>query len=147
MMKTIQILALLTIFILYPISNAQALAHRLQQHGFHLVTGGTDNHLILIDLTNKGVFGNEAEKALDRASICTNKNVIPFESRKPMDPSGLRLGTPAVTTRGMKEPEMNQIADLIHVVLSDPNNLQKQEKAKAKAEEICKKFPIYEGII
>ena len=92
------------------VANAKALAHSLAERGFDLVSGGTDNHLILIDLTSKGVAGKPTAKALDRARITTNYNTVPFDPRKPFDPSGIRLGTPAVTTRGMTEPEMELIA-------------------------------------
>ena len=90
--------------------NAKALAAELLERGFDLVSGGTDNHLILIDLTKKGVFGKKAAKALDRAGIVCNYNTVPYDPRKPFSPSGIRLGTPAVTSRGMREPEMRQIA-------------------------------------
>lgn len=93
--------------------NAQTLATRLLEHGFTLVTGGTDNHLVLLDLRTKSVTGREAEETLDRIGMTANKNTIPNDPRSPFDPSGLRLGTPAITTRGMKEPEMRQIADWI----------------------------------
>lgn len=96
------------------LANARALAHALLERGFDLVSGGTDNHLILVDLTSKGVPGKPVAKALDRARITTNFNAVPFDSRTPFDPSGLRLGTPAVTTRGMTEPEMELIAGWIH---------------------------------
>jgi glycine hydroxymethyltransferase len=95
------------------VANAKALAEALMQRGFDLVSGGTDNHLILIDLTNKDVSGKVAAQALDRARITTNYNTVPFDPRKPFDPSGIRLGTPAVTTRGMTEPEMELIANWI----------------------------------
>jgi glycine hydroxymethyltransferase len=95
------------------VANAKALAEALLQRGFDLVSGGTDNHLILIDLTDKGVSGKVASQALDRARITTNYNTVPFDPRKPFDPSGIRLGTPAVTTRGMTEPEMELIANWI----------------------------------
>ena len=95
------------------VANARALAEALLERGFDLVSGGTDNHLILIDLTNKGVSGRPAAQALDRAGIVTNRNAIPFDPRKPMDPSGLRIGTPAVTTRGMGAAEMRTIAGWI----------------------------------
>src|SRR5262249_30484485 len=93
------------------VKNAKALAARLLEHDFVLVTGGTDNHLILIDLTSKGVPGKKAAQALDRAGLETNYNTVPFDPRKPFDPSGVRIGTPSVTSRGLKEPEMRQIAD------------------------------------
>ena len=99
------------------VRNAKAFAEALAGHGFRLVTGGTDNHLILVDLTNKDVTGKQAQELLDEAGITVNKNTIPRETRSPFDPSGIRLGTPAVTTRGMKEKEMKQIADWISEVL------------------------------
>ena len=92
------------------VANAKALAAGLLERGFDLVSGGTDNHLILIDLTSKGVPGKVVSQALDRAGLTTNYNMVPFDPRKPFDPSGIRIGTPAVTTRGMGEPEMAQIA-------------------------------------
>jgi glycine hydroxymethyltransferase len=95
------------------IANAKVLADELSRHGFDLISGGTDNHLILVDLTGKGVSGKVAAKALDRARITTNYNTVPFDPRKPFDPSGIRLGTPAATTRGMGEPEMELIAGWI----------------------------------
>jgi len=99
------------------VANAKVLAERLLERGFDLVSGGTDNHLILIDLTNKGVPGKPAAKALDRARITTNYNTVPFDPRKPFDPSGIRIGTPAATTRGMREPEMERIAAWIDEVI------------------------------
>ena len=96
------------------VANAKTLAGELVERGFDLVSGGTDNHLILIDLTDKGIAGRPAAKALDRARITTNYNTVPFDPRKPFDPSGIRVGTPAVTTRGMREEEMRQIAQWIH---------------------------------
>ena len=94
-------------------ANAKALADELTARGFELVSGGTDNHLILIDLTNKGVAGKPAAKALDRAGIVVNYNAVPDDPRPPFNPSGIRIGTPAVTTRGMTEPDMRTIARLI----------------------------------
>lgn len=124
------------------IKNAAVLATELTQYGFQIVSGGTSNHLMLIDLANKNVSGKEAQVALDKARITCNKNQIPFETRSPMDPSGIRIGTPAVTTRGMKEPEMKQIAAWINEVV---NNWQNEEKIKEIGEEVktlCLKFPI-----
>src|SRR5439155_1235359 len=91
------------------IANARTLAHELERLGFRLVSGGTDNHLLLVDVVSRGVTGKIAEQALDAASITVNKNMIPFDARAPLDPSGIRIGTPALTTRGMKEPEMRTI--------------------------------------
>jgi glycine hydroxymethyltransferase len=99
--------------------NAQVLAKELVGHGFNLVTGGTDNHLMVIDLTNKQLSGKEGEQALSRAGITVNKNTVPFDTRKPYDPSGIRLGTPALTTRGMKEPEMKQVAQWIYEAIDN----------------------------
>jgi len=113
------------------------LAASLMENGFRLVTGGTDNHLILVDLQSKGVSGKEAEIALDIAGITVNKNTIPFDLRKPFDPSGIRLGTPAVTTRGMKEAEMNQIGNLIAKAIDVKDNLEKLEEV------LCQTFPVY----
>src|SRR3990167_8878815 len=93
------------------VKNAKVLADELTKRGYNLVTGGTDNHLMLVDLTNKGVLGAQAEQALGKAGITVNKNTVPFDPRPPFDPSGIRLGTPALTTRGMKEKEMRQVAD------------------------------------
>src|SRR5262249_57699215 len=100
--------------------NAKALAEELVAKGFRLITGGTDNHLILMDVTNKNVTGKVAAKALDRAGIVANYNAIPNDPRKPFDPSGLRLGTPAVTSRGIKVPQLNRLSPRIHHTVSAP---------------------------
>jgi glycine hydroxymethyltransferase len=123
------------------VANAKALAAGLIEKGFNLVSGGTDNHLILIDLTNKGVFGKPAAKALDRAGIELNYNTVPNDPRKPFDPSGIRLGTPSVTTRGMKEPEMAQIADWIDEVVSSPEDEDLAKKVSGEIKELCAAFP------
>jgi glycine hydroxymethyltransferase len=123
------------------VKNAAALADELLSHGFKLITGGTDNHLILIDMTAKGVTGKQTSKALDKAGIVTNYNTIPFDARKPFDPSGIRLGTPAVTSRGMKEPEMKQIARWINSVVENLTNENLLEKIALEVEEFCKNFP------
>src|SRR5262249_34545725 len=102
------------------VANARALGHALQEHGFRLVSGGTDNHLLLVDVTARGLTGKVAEAALDAAGITVNKNMIPFDQRKPLDPSGIRIGTPALTTRGMREPEMRTIAAWMAEVLASP---------------------------
>jgi glycine hydroxymethyltransferase len=101
------------------IKNARHLAGALQAKGYDIVSGGTDNHLLLIDLRNRGITGKAAQLALDKANITTNKNGVPFDDKSPLITSGIRIGTPAVTTRGMKEPEMEQIASLIDRVLSN----------------------------
>jgi glycine hydroxymethyltransferase len=123
------------------IANARALAEELTAAGFALVSGGTDNHLMLVDVTTKGATGKQAEHALDAAGITVNKNMIPFDPRKPLDPSGIRLGTPALTTRGMKEPEMRQIARLITAVLAHPDDAAATERVKGAVIELCKQFP------
>ena len=122
------------------IDNAQALAQGLMDVGFRLVSGGTDNHLMLIDVKSKGLTGKEAEKMLDEANVTANKNTIPFETEKPFVTSGVRIGTPAVTTRGMKEDDMKAIDDIFKVVLVDKD----QDKAKAMVKELTDRFPLYE---
>ena len=116
--------------------NAHALAHALQKLGFVLVSGGTDNHLMLIDLTNLGMSGREAQDKLEQAGIIVNRNTIPYDTRSPFDPSGIRIGTPALTTRGMKEREMKLVADFIHEALTDGNTSAARKKVMA----LCRKF-------
>lgn len=125
------------------IKNAKALADALMDYGFRLVTGGTDNHLILVDLKNKDVTGKEAEDALDKAGITVNKNMIPYDPRKPWDPSGIRLGTPAVTTRGMKESEMKEIARWINDAIENRNDESRLKKIRECVREFVKDFPVY----
>lgn len=125
------------------IKNAKILAEQLIDRGFDLVSGGTDNHLILIDLTNKGVTGLEAEEALGGSGIVANKNSVPFDTRSPRTTSGLRLGTPALTTRGFKEKEMEMIAALIHRVLEKPKDEKVIRAVKAEVMDLCNRFPIY----
>lgn len=117
------------------VKNAKILAEELQKRDFKIISGGTDNHLFLLDLTNKSVSGGEAEKLLEKNGITANRNTIPNDPRKPFDPSGIRIGTPAVTTRGMKEKEMALIAQLIDYVLSDKN-------VSREAKELALRFPI-----
>jgi glycine hydroxymethyltransferase len=123
------------------IANAQVLAEELKRHGFRLVSGGTDTHLLLVDVTPRGLTGKVAERALDRAGITVNKNLIPFDKRPPLDPSGLRIGTPALTTRGMKENEMRQIAQWIDQVLREPENGTVQERVHGAVRDLCTHFP------
>ncbi len=123
------------------VANARALAEGLLGRGFTLVTGGTDNHLVLIDLTSRGVTGKIAAKALDRAGISTNYNAVPYDTRKPFDPSGLRIGTPAVTARGMGAPEMGKIAAWIDDVVKAPTDEALLTKIAREVEELCKNFP------
>jgi len=129
------------------VKNAKALAARLLEHGFKLVTGGTDNHLILIDLTNKNITGQKAETVLDEAGITVNKNTVPFDPRKPMDPSGIRLGTPTLTTRGFKEEDMTVVADLIAETIHNSKKELVKEEVKKQVKELTKKYPIYTGLV
>lgn len=122
--------------------NAHHLAEELKKRGFKLISDGTDTHLILIDLTNKNVTGKEAQNTLDTVGITLNKNTIPGEPRSPMDPSGIRLGTPAITTRGMKESEMERIADWIDQVISNISDTTLHTKLKEEVKEMCLKFPV-----
>jgi glycine hydroxymethyltransferase len=123
------------------VSNAKALAAGLLEHGFNLVSGGTDNHLILVDLTNKKVIGKKAAQALDRAGINCNYNTVPFDPRKPFSPSGIRLGTPAVTSRGMKEPEMRQIAAWMNAVIAQIDDAAALDRTAGEVREFCREFP------
>jgi glycine hydroxymethyltransferase len=123
------------------IDNAKHLAEELMKHGFKIVSGGTDNHLMLVDVTVKGTTGKQAEQALDAAGITVNKNMIPYDPRKPMDPSGIRIGTPALTTRGMKQPEMTQIAKWISTVLGKPTDDDLLSRVRGSVRELCESFP------
>lgn len=127
------------------VENARKLSEELVAKGFRIISGGTDNHLMLIDLTNKGITGKDAEDALDKAGITVNKNAIPYDERPPAVTSGIRLGTPCITTRGMGPAEMAEIADLISSVI---NNSKEPEAIKANAERVkrlCDRFPVYKG--
>ncbi|MBP7837140.1 serine hydroxymethyltransferase [Candidatus Saccharibacteria bacterium] len=124
------------------VTNAQTLAGALTSKGYQLVTGGTDNHLLLIDLTNKNIPGAVAETALSKAGITVNKNTVPFDQRSPFDPSGIRLGTPALTTRGMKEAQMVQVADWIDQALESYSNESALEAIHAQVKEFCQSFPL-----
>lgn len=126
------------------VTNANVLAHELKAHGFSLVSGGTDNHMILVDLTSRGITGLRAEIALGKAGIAVNKNTVPFDKRGPKVTSGLRIGTPALTTRGMKEPEMKIIAHLIKRVLENTSNEDELRNTRSTVSELCAGFPIYE---
>jgi glycine hydroxymethyltransferase len=129
------------------VKNSKALAAKLLEDGFNLVTGGTDNHLILIDLRNKKVPGKKLAKALDRAGIVTNYNTVPSDPAPPGNPSGLRLGTPAITTRGMKEKECEQIADLINKVVENIDNESVIEEVAKESLLLCSQFPVPEHFI
>jgi glycine hydroxymethyltransferase len=123
------------------LANAQTIAAELARAGFRIVSGGTDNHLILVDVTAKGVTGKIAEQALDAAGITVNKNMIPFDTRAPLDPSGIRIGTPALTTRGMKEPEMTRIAGWIAEVLAHLDDAAIRDRVHGQVRELCQQFP------
>jgi glycine hydroxymethyltransferase len=123
------------------VRNAKALAGELLERGFDLVSGGTDNHLVLIDLTNKGVFGKKASKALDRAGIVVNANTVPYDPRKPFSPSGIRIGSPAVTSRGMKEPEMRRIVAWMDEVIANADDEQALERIRNEVRDFCVAFP------
>jgi glycine hydroxymethyltransferase len=125
------------------LKNAKVLEQELIKHGFKLMFGGTDNHMVLVDVfSSKGVSGKEAEVALDKIGITINKNMIPDDPRKPMDPSGVRIGVPAVTTRGMKEKEIKQIAGWINNAIKNHNNEKVLESLHKEVIKTCKKFPI-----
>lgn len=125
------------------INNAKVLAKELRELGFNVLTGGTDNHLLLIDLCNMNLTGKEAQTLLEEVGITVNKNSIPFDKKGPFITSGIRLGTPAVTTQGMRELEMIKIAEVICLILQNPTNLRAKEKACSIVKELTKKFPIY----
>jgi len=125
------------------VKNSRALAAGLTEKGYRIVTGGTDTHLFLVDLTEQDLTGKDAEKALENAGITVNKNTIPRETRSPFITTGIRIGTPALTTRGMKENEMSQIANWIAEVLDDITNESKQKEIKTSIREFCSDFPIY----
>jgi glycine hydroxymethyltransferase len=128
-------------------ANATRLAYSLSSHGFRLVSGGTDNHLMLVDVFSKGLTGKVAEAALGKAGITVNKNAIPFDQNPPMVASGIRVGTPAITTRGMREPEMEQIGDLIARVLASPEDDRVLGAVKEEVERLCRKFPLYPELL
>ena len=125
--------------------NAKAMAGAVAKHGFRLVSGGTDNHLFLIEVHPRGITGGEAEKALDRAGITVNKNAIPFDPLPPMKAGGIRLGSPSVTTRGMREPEMELIGNWIAEVLSHIGDTAVEQKVRKQVAELAARFPIYEA--
>jgi glycine hydroxymethyltransferase len=125
------------------VKNAKALAEGMIKNGFRLVSGGTDNHLVLVDLRPKKITGKAAEIVLDEIGITVNKNTIPFDPEKPFVTSGIRIGTPALTTRGMKENEMKTIANIIGQVLSDAQNQKVKETAAASIKDLCRQFPLY----
>src|SRR5205807_10223741 len=125
------------------VTNAKTLASRIASRKFRIVSGGTDTHLMLVDVFSRGINGKEAEQSLDKAGITVNKNTIPFDQNPPMTPSGIRIGTPALTTRGMKEPEMEAIGDWIADVLEARNDESVQKRVRREVEILCEKFPLY----
>ena len=128
------------------VANAQTIAAEMNSLGYDLISGGTDTHLILIDLTNIDISGKLAEKALEEAGITVNKNMVPFDTKSPMVTSGIRIGTPAITTRGMKEKEMILISHLIDKVLKNSRDKKCLQKIKSEVVELCNNYPIYEDI-
>ena len=124
------------------VQNAATLAASLMEQGVDLVSGGTDNHMLLLDLTRLEITGKAAEAALGHAGITVNKNAIPFDTKSPMVTSGIRIGTPAVTTRGMGEAEMREIANIIVMTLRHPENEGILEKARIRIKELCSAFPL-----
>ena len=129
------------------VKNAQTLADAFLSKDYQLVSGGTDTHVILIDLTNKSITGKAAEKSLEKAGITVNKNMVPFDERSPFITSGIRVGTPAITTRGMKEKQMLTICDLIDQVIGDPDNEVVIRNVKSTVKELCDTFPLYDDLL
>jgi glycine hydroxymethyltransferase len=125
------------------VANARALAETLVQAGFRVVSGGTDTHVLLLDVFSKGLRGKEAELALDRARITVNKNAIPFDTNPPLNPSGIRLGSPAVTTRGFKEAEMREVGLLIAELLGDIHGEETSARVRQKVQALTARFPLY----
>ncbi len=126
------------------VKNAAVLADELQKKDYRIVSGGTDNHLMLVDLTNKNITGKEAQTLLDEVNITANRNTIPFEPRSPFITSGIRLGSPALTTRGFLEEDMREVADVIALVLDAPEDGEAKEQARARVAKLCEKYPLYE---
>ena len=125
------------------VANAKALAGGVQSKDFTVVSGGTDNHLFLLSLAGRETTGKQAQLALDQAGITVNKNMIPFDQRKPMVTSGVRIGTPAVTTRGMREAEMAVISDLLARVLANPDDAENLAAIREESADLCRRFPLY----
>jgi glycine hydroxymethyltransferase len=128
------------------LKNTNKLSIELQNKGYKIVSGGTDNHLFLIDLSNKNISGTEAQVTLEKAGIILNRNMIPFDKRTANDPSGIRMGTPSVTTRGMKEPEMSKIANWIDLALNASDDDSKLKEIKSEVVTFCATYPIYKDI-
>ena len=126
------------------INNAQVLAKTLQSKGFRIVSGGTDNHLMLVDLTSKNITGKIAQNVLDEIGITANRNTIPFEKLSPFVTSGIRLGSPALTTRGFKEADFEEVANIIALALDNPEDEKCKEEARQRVAALCAKYPLYE---
>jgi glycine hydroxymethyltransferase len=125
------------------IRNAQTLAQTLIDRGYNVISKGTDNHLMLIDLRNRNLTGKDAQEALDRAGITVNKNAVPFDDKSPLITSGIRIGTPALTTRGMKEAEMRTVGEFIDEVLKNPGQAGVLRSVEERCTELCMRFPLY----
>ena len=125
------------------VKNARAMAQEFIKKGYTLVSGGTDNHLFLVDLRNKGITGKEAQILLEEADIVLNRNTIPFDERGPNEPSGIRIGTPTTTSRGMKEPEVIKIAECIDKIISKPSDIKAKDSVRKTVRELCNAFPLY----
>jgi glycine hydroxymethyltransferase len=125
------------------IRNAQTLAKKLVSLGYKIISGGTDNHLMLVDLRSKNVTGKDAQEALDEAGITVNKNAVPFDDKSPLITSGIRVGTPALTTRGMKEAEMEEVGELINEVITHMGKSDVYKAVAKKVETLCTRFPLY----
>ena len=128
------------------ITNARHMAEKFIEKGYNIVSGGTDNHLILIDLRNKQLNGKIAEEALDKAGITVNKNMVPFDTESPFITSGIRMGSPALTTRGFKENEFTRVVELIDQVLQNPENEEKLKKVRSEVVDLCEQFPLYDFV-
>jgi glycine hydroxymethyltransferase len=135
------------IYVQQVIKNAKAMADQLMKFGFDVVSGGTDNHLMLIDLSNKNISGKKAENALEQAGITVNKNMVPFDTKSPFVTSGIRIGTPAITTRGMKENEMKIIAEIINTAIDNSEDETNLDGLMKDVKELCSGFPLYQDII
>jgi glycine hydroxymethyltransferase len=133
-------------YIVQVVRNAKVLAARIAKRGFRIVSGGTDTHLMLVDVFSKGINGKEAENALEHAGITVNKNVIPFDANPPLTPSGIRIGTSALTTRGMKEGEMEAVGDWIADVLDRMNDEAVRLRVRKDVEALCERFPLYPNL-
>ncbi|MCJ7800815.1 MAG: serine hydroxymethyltransferase, partial [Candidatus Marinimicrobia bacterium] len=128
------------------VKNAKAMAEEFMSLDYHLISGGTDTHVMLLDLTNKNITGKAAENALEKAGITVNKNMIPFDQRSPFITSGIRIGTPAITTRGMGIAEMRKIVKLIGSIINDHENEALIENVKNSVHELCANFPLYDEL-